>query len=482
MNLEPSGVAVLGAGVAGLAGARALHARDFEVTVFEARDQLGGVWANNYRALRVLEPNCVYGYPDWPWPEGSELFPSASQVREYLASYARHFGIYDRIRFGSRITGASPQDSGGWRIEYQDTQGSHAEVFDFFVIAPGMFNIPKIPDWPGRDKFAGELIHSSQYRDPEQVRNKRVAIVGFSRSAMDIAVNIVDDAAAVSIVHRSVRWPVPERILGLIRNHLLLFSRWPTYFAPPWIRPTRTGNFLHGIGKPLVAGFWKFFELLLAAQFRLRSRGLLPDRPIRLDLFTNLYITPPSFFRHLGDGRIRDQRSEIEAFDSDGLLLENGERVDADVVISATGWRQDYDFLADDTRNRIHDADGMHLYRHMVHPDLAGFGFVGGVQGINSATCYAVQSAWLAGVFAGDVKLPSADAQRAEIEALRQWNREFVTPRPNRSQILNLHQIPYLDDLIADLGRNPVRKPFLLNQFAPYRSVDYRDLFTRAAD
>ncbi len=482
MSGESRSVAVLGAGVAGLASARALQARGFAVTVFEARDELGGVWANNYRLLRVLEPNCVYGYPDWPWPDGSEPFPPASQVREYLEAYARHFGIYERIRFATRITAASPDDGDGWRIEYEDAQGAYAETFDFFVIAPGMFNLPKIPDWPGRERFSGTLIHSSEYRDVEQILDKRVAIIGFSRSAMDIAVNILDQAAAVSIVHRSVRWPVPEKILGLIRNHLLLFSRWPTYFAPPWIRPTRTGAFLHGAGKPLVAGFWKFFELLLAAQFRLRSRRLLPDRPIHLDLFTNLYITPPSFFRLVGEGRIRDYRSEIESIDSEGLLLGNGERVDADVIICATGWRHDYGFLAADLRARIHDVDGMHLYRHMVHPELPGFAFVGGVQGINSATCYAVQAAWLAGVFAGDVKLPSADTQHAEIEALRRWNREFVTPRPNRAQILNLHQIPYLDDLVTDLGRNPARKPFLLNQFLPYRSTDYRDLFAPAAD
>ena len=482
MSEEHRSAAVLGAGVAGLAAARALHARGFDVTVFEARDELGGVWANNYHSLRVLEPNCVYGYPDWPWPDGTELFPPASQVREYLTSFARHFGIFERIRFGTRITGASPEGSGGWRIEYESEQGARGERFDFFVMAPGMFNIPKIPDWPERDRFAGELIHSSQYRDLEQVRDKRVAIVGFSRSAMDIAVNILDVAASVTIVHRSVRWPVPEKILGLIRNHLLLFSRWPTWFAPPWIRPTPTAAFLHGAGKPLVAGFWKFFELLLAGQFRLRSRRLLPERPIRLDLFTNLYITPPAFFRHVGEGRIHAARSEIEGFDRDGLLLANGERIEADVVICATGWRQDYGFLPAESRARIHDEDGMHLYRHMVHPDLPGFAFVGGVQGINSATCYAVQAAWLAAVFAGDVKLPSADAQRAEIEALRRWNEGFVTPRPNRSQILNLHQIPYLDDLVADIGRNPARKPFLLNQFTPYRSVDYRDLFAPATN
>ena len=476
MSTRPGAVAVLGAGVAGLAAARALLQRGFDVTVFEARPQLGGVWTNNYRSLRVLEPKSVYGYPDWPWPDGTPLFPPASHVREYLAGFAHHFGIFERIRFDTCITAAAPEADGGWRIETERHGQLRAKRFDFFVMAPGMFNLPKIPSWPGREDFDGEVIHSSQYREAEQVRGRRVVVVGFSRSAMDIAVDILDIASSVTVIHRSVRWPVPEKILGLIRNHLLLFSRWPTYFAPPWIRPSHTGRWLHAGGRPLVTGFWNFFELLLGAQFRLRARGLVPDRAIRLDLFTNLYITPKSFFADVGSGRIDARRAAIAGFDRAGLRLDSGERVDADLVICATGWRHDYGFLPADVRQRIYDDDGMHLYRHMVHPDVPGFAFVGGVQGINSATCYAVQSAWLARYLAGDLELPSPEAQRAEIDALHRWNIEFVTPRPNRAQILNLHQIPYLDDLIRDMGMNPARRPFLLNQFAPYRSVDYRDV------
>jgi hypothetical protein len=109
----------------------------------------------------------------------------------------------------------------------------------------------------------------------------------------------------------------------------------------------------------------------------------------------------------------------------------------------------------------------------MLHPDLPGFAFVGGVQGINSATLYAMQATWLARCLKGEFDLPPATGQLAEIDALKAWNRAFVTERPNRSQILNLHQLPYIDDLMDDMGLEKRRKPFIADQFVPYRSVDY---------
>ncbi len=469
-------VAVLGAGVAGLTAAKMLKQYGMDVTVYEANPELGGVWASNYKSLCVLEPSCVYGFPDWPWPKGTPLYPPAKNVRAYLLDYARNFGIFDCIKFNTKITRACPATQGRWTIESTTDSTTDSVEYDFFVMAPGMFNRAKIPEWPGMNDFRGEVIHSSQLRDSAQVKGRKVAIVGFSRSAMDIAVDISADAESVAILHRSVRWPVPEKILGLIRNHILLFARWPTHFAPPWIRPTRFAALLHGKCAPLVNAFWKFFEILLSRQFRLKTLKLMPDRTIKLDLFTNLYVTPPRFFTMVGDGTIESKRTEIISFSDDCLQLANGEEVCADLVICATGWKHDYSFLPAELLARIYDEDGMHLYRHMVHPDLPGMAFVGGVQGINSATCFAIQATWVARYLSGHLVLPCERDQLDEIESLKAWNRSFVTSRPNRSQILNLHQLPYLDDLMADMGLNKRRKKPLLDQLVPYRSADYEEV------
>ena len=469
-------VAILGAGVAGLTTAKMLKQYGLEVTVYEAKAELGGVWASNYKSLCVLEPSCVYGFPDWPWPAGTPLYPPAKNVRSYLGEYARHFEIFECIKFNTKILNAMTGDQGGWKIESETSSVAETAEFDFFIMSPGMFNQPKLPSWPGMEGFTGDVIHSSQFRNTEQVNNKRVAIVGFSRSAMDIAVDIIEDADTVSVLHRSVRWPVPQKILGLIRNHILLFARWPTLFTPPWIRPTRTAAVLQGKGAFLVNFFWKSFEVLLSSQFQLRRLKLLPNRPIQLDLFTNLYVTPRRFFTMVREGMIRSVRSEISSFDQDGINMTNGEKVNVDVVICATGWKHDYSFLPSSLLDRIYDEDGMHLYRHMVHPDLPGMAFVGGVQGINSATCFAIQATWVARYLTGQLSLPSGQEQLDEIESLKTWNQAFVTSRPNRSQILNLHQLPYIDDLMEDMGLSKRRKNILIDKFVPYHSIDYQDV------
>ena len=155
--------AVLGAGVAGLATAKTLKQYGFDVTVYEARSELGGVWSNNYRSLRVLEPKWVYGYPDWPWPRETPLFPPAKDVRNYLASYAEHFGIRNCIRLNSRIVEATLTGDGQWRI-FAERNGERENAdYDYFVIAPGMFNLKKTSDWPGQDTFEGQVIHSSEF-------------------------------------------------------------------------------------------------------------------------------------------------------------------------------------------------------------------------------------------------------------------------------------------------------------------------------
>lgn len=470
-------IAVLGAGVAGLTTAKTLRQYGFDVTIYEAHSELGGVWANNYRSLRVLEPKWVYGYPDWPWSKDTPLFPLAKDVRSYLTDYAEHFGIHDCIRLNSRIVAAAPEDGKGWQITSETNGEREVAGYDYFVIAPGMFNLKKTPQDAERETFDGQVIHSSEFRDNINIEGKEVVIVGFSRSAMDIAVDIVGEAANVAVVHRSIRWPVPERILGLIRNHVLLFARWPTHFAPPWIRPGKFAGFLHTWLKVVVNVFWKFFEILLSAQFRLKQRNLIPDQPIKQDLFTNLYIAPPRFFKLVGDSRIDSHADEIEKFEKSGVRLVSGDFLPADIVIYATGWRQDYSYLPANLLAKIYDQDGMHLYRHMLHPELPGFAFIGGVQGINSPTLYAMQATWLARCLTGKLSLPGDDEQLAEIETLRAWYQSFVNEQPNRSQVLNLHQIPYIDDLMDDMGLEKRRKKGgISDQFVPYRSEDYADV------
>ena len=90
-------VAIIGAGVAGLATAKALQAEGLDCTVFECAERLGGVWADGYSNFGVQVQKELYQFPDWPLPKGTPNFTPGPIFQRYLEDYADHFQIRSQI-------------------------------------------------------------------------------------------------------------------------------------------------------------------------------------------------------------------------------------------------------------------------------------------------------------------------------------------------------------------------------------------------
>ncbi len=192
-------------------------------------------------------------------------------------------------------------------------------------------------------------------------------------------------------------------------------------------------------------------------------------------------VPRPELYRLIRQGRIVAHRTEIDAFTPDGITLRDGDTLAVNCVVFGTGWKNDYSFLPSETREALGtDEDGFYLYRHMLHPDLPNLVFIGRASTFLSILTYCLQARWLAELIAGRHVLPCRDDMLAEIEQLKAWKRGWMPFSAARGARLLLHMLHYHDELLRDIGANPLRKHGILaplkELLVPYQPSDYRSI------
>jgi dimethylaniline monooxygenase (N-oxide forming) len=240
-------VGIIGAGVAGLATAKTLQAEGLDCTIFERAERLGGVWADGYSNFGVQVQKELYQFPDWPLPEGTPNFTPGPIFQKYLEDYADHFRIRSHIHLGARVTKLSPRADGaaGWTVSIEQDGGTHEEDFDLVVIATGLYSdTPNLPDIPGQKDFQGEILHISQVKTRAPLDGKRVAVVGYGKSATDAVLEAAPVAQEVHIIFREAHWPVPRSLAGILPFKWGMLSRFTGALTTPYLRPARVVDVL----------------------------------------------------------------------------------------------------------------------------------------------------------------------------------------------------------------------------------------------
>ena len=488
MDLSNVGtVGIIGAGVAGLSTAKVLLAQGLTCTVLERNAVLGGVWTTGYSNFGTQVQRELYEFPDMPLPKDVPDFTPGPIIQRYLEDYARQFGLWPHLRFGAEVTALRQDGSGtGWHLSYIENGSNHEAQFDLVVVCIGLYsNTPHLPRFEHQAQFHGEIIHVSELSNTARLAGKKVAVVGFGKSATDAALESAKVAATTTIIFREAHWPVPPLLLGALPFKWAMLNRLTSTLIPLYYRPTNLERAVHTLGKPLVWLWWRLVELLLIAQYGLGSRfgtrlSLVPTTPIEIDAFGESVMLPrPDFYRSMRNGRICPLLTKIAHYTPTGLMLQSGIAVDADVVILATGWKSDYGFLSDEVRSRLtFEEDGLYLYRQMIHPGVPNLVFVGNASTIASILTYSLQARWLGELIKGNHQLPSGETMALVIDKIKTWKRKSMPFSQGRAARLLLHMQHYHDELLTDFGASPLRKtgicaPFK-EAFAPYEPNDYR--------
>jgi cation diffusion facilitator CzcD-associated flavoprotein CzcO len=309
-------VVVIGAGQGGIASALALKDRGVAALVVDEADQVASRWQARYDRLRLNSSRPTSHLPGRPYPKGTPMFPTRDQVVAHIQGHARDAGL--ELLLGTRVQRLS-RGNGSWTVGTGNGEIDARQV----VLATGYESEPLVPDWDGRESFAGELIHSAEYRNADRFGSRRVLVVGPGCSGMEIAHDVATGGAAKvwlavrtppTIISREGPGGLPGEWIGTALLHV------PTRFGDAFARFGSRQDFgdLSEYGLPVPE------EGLMT---RFRREGTVPS------------IVDKEVIEAVKEGAV-EVVGAVESLDSAGVILAGGRRVEPDAIVCATGYRR----------------------------------------------------------------------------------------------------------------------------------------------
>ncbi len=309
-------VVIIGAGTSGLSTAVALADRGLKPLVIDRAEQVGSAWRNRYDRLHLNTGRQFSHLPNRPYPKGTPTYPTRDQVIAHLEQHAADSSI--NLQLGCATERIDSADE-GWRL----TTSSGSVATPQVVVATGYDHEPFIPEWPGREEWAGDLVHSSRYANPSPYARRKVLVVGSGSSGIEIAYDLASGGAAK--VWLAVRTP-PNIMLrkgpgGLPGDVVAI----PLHNAP-----IRLADAIARFGRRMTIGDLSEFGLPIPEE------GIFA-RSARLGV-------APAILDEEVIAAIRDRSIEIvcgvESLSLGTVTLANTARISPDAIVCATGFRR----------------------------------------------------------------------------------------------------------------------------------------------
>jgi cation diffusion facilitator CzcD-associated flavoprotein CzcO len=343
--VEHLDVLVVGAGLSGIGAAHHLQASCpwASYAIFEARGAIGGTWdLFRYPGIRSDSDMFTLGYGFRPW-DGEKSIAAGADILRYIADTAAAEGIEDKIRFHHRITRAAwSTDDARWHVtaERADTGETVELTCSFLFSCSGYYRYDRgyLPEWDGLADFGGQLVHPQFWPEDLDVEGKKVVVIGSGATAITLVPSLAPQAGHVTMLQRSPTYvmalPTTDPTANLLRKLL------PPKVSGPIIR------WQHAL---VTQGFFRLSRRRPQLVKKLLRKGLERMLPKGYDIdthFTPTYdpwdqrlcvVADGDLFREIHRGRASVVTDHIERFDEAGIVLRSGERLDADVVVAATG-------------------------------------------------------------------------------------------------------------------------------------------------
>ncbi len=430
---------IIGAGSSGIVAAKILHERGLPFDCYEKGSGIGGNWrylndngmSSAYKSLHINTSRDRMAYADYPMPDHYPDFAHHAQVLDYFEDYVDHFGFRDTLTFRTEVLRVEPAGDGAYDVTVHDLDQdvTRTERYGAVLVANGHHWDPNWPDFSGT--FDGPVMHSHHYKTPDQIKDKRVLIVGVGNSACDIACEAAYVARATMLSTRNGAHVVPKYMLG---------------------RPLDTFT------TPLTSRLPFLLQRLLAQGLLVLARGKqsrygfpTPDYP-----FGSEHPTISSdLLDFVGHGKI-DVRPNIERLLGDRVCFVDGSEAEVDLIVYATGYNVTFPFFDEDFLKA--EENVLPVYQHVVPPEHPNLYFIGLVQPLGAVMPLAeAQSHWVADLLDGKAGLPSRKAMWAAIkkddEAMQ---RRYV---PSKRHTMQVDFFPYKHALERERKRGRKHPP-----------------------
>jgi cation diffusion facilitator CzcD-associated flavoprotein CzcO len=383
-------VLVVGAGQAGLGLAAHLRLMGVPALVIEKNKRVGDNWRMRYDSLVLHDPVWVDSLPFMPFPDSWPVFTPKDKLADWFESYALAMEL--NIWTGAQLLDATYSDAGRvWTVTVRDEEGAERTLRPRHVVmATGVLSAPNIPTFDGQDEFAGKVLHSTDYDTGAAWAGKKVAVIGACNTGHDIARDLSEHGADVTLIQRSPVYVCSQdRAVPMLVGHLYAEGGRPTHVAD--LISLSTPNLVAiEFGGELAEDIADADREMLDG---LEARGFILEDGVEAGGVLGYalrrgggYVLDVGSSQRIIDGAIGIATGSVERLTATGVVLDSGREIDADLVVLATGFKNMREsarrIFGDAVADRCGDVWGLDdegelrsMWRPSGHP---GFWFTGG--------------------------------------------------------------------------------------------------------
>jgi cation diffusion facilitator CzcD-associated flavoprotein CzcO len=339
-------VLVVGAGISGVGGAYHLTQQcpDKSFVVLESQNDFGGTWrTHTYPGVRSDSDLYTFGYRFKPWT-GAPI-ATAEEILRYMGEVIEEHDLAKHIRYNHRIESAAWSTAEKrWTITATrtDTGATVSVRAKFLWMCSGYYRHSEgyTPQWPGMERFAGQVVHPQLWPADLAYKDKRVVVIGSGATAATLVPAIADETSHVTMLQRSPTYFVTGRNANELADQLRALD-----IDPMWIHEIVRRKILAD-GQAITALSFSDPEFLRNELLTGVKSILGDDYPVEKHFSPTYrpwrqriaFVPDGNFFHAIKDGKASVVTDEIESFTETGIALKSGETLEADIVVTATGF------------------------------------------------------------------------------------------------------------------------------------------------